>query len=159
MLQKNFAAELVSAGATTSAADLAKRLVGRKLGVTYAERTALAAPSGELKQIKDAIGFLLDVSQHKPGDTIEILLADQRKVKVPLGRGVEFRSPLFSLFVTEKLDWIGPGSPAGPYESRGTASEVLLGWLTNTAIRHLPRLMRGPRFTAKTIGVKASCVT
>ena len=42
MLQKNFAAELVSAGATTSAADLAKRLVGRKLGVKYAERTALA---------------------------------------------------------------------------------------------------------------------
>ena len=57
-------------------------------------------------------------------------------VALPVGRGVEQRGPLFSLWLAPAgkagdPDWVG-WSPTGPYDASSPAAEARIGWLTAT---------------------------
>jgi WD40 repeat protein len=100
----------------------------------------VAAPGGEPKAIKSAGSFLMAVAARKPGDEVEVTIADKGVVKLTVERGADSRKPLFSLFLLQTgglPDWLG-WSPAGPYDcsaatkDRPPADETHLGWHTNT---------------------------
>ena len=78
----------------------------------------LGAPGGKARAIKDAVGFLLEVYQRQPGDAVEVTVAGKGVVTLKVQRGVDWRNPLFSLFLKDNLDWVG-WSPAGPVRLSG----------------------------------------
>jgi hypothetical protein len=89
---------------------------------------------GEAKPVESAAGFQLAVSARRPGDQVAVTVRGKGVVKLPVGRGVDGRGPLFSLLLlrTGRLPaWVG-WSPAGPYDSSGPGAEEHLGWHTNT---------------------------
>jgi WD40 repeat protein len=85
--------------------------------------------------VKGAADFLLAVSARRPGDKLEVAVADKKDpVRLPVGRGVDERMPLFTLFLARTgglPEWVG-WSPAGPYDFSSPAAEGHLGWHTNT---------------------------
>jgi WD40 repeat protein len=119
-----------------------KKVVVRRVEAGSAAAKALAAGDvlekvgapGAAKPVSDATGFLLAVAGRRPGDEVEVAVAGKGAVKLPVGRGVDERKPLLSLFLlrTRGLpEWVG-WSPAGPYDASGLAAEGHLGWQTNT---------------------------
>ncbi len=119
------------------------RVVVRKVEPgSAAARAGLAAgdvlekvgPPGAAKPVGDASDFLLAVSTRRPGDAVEVTVGGKGVVKLPVGRGVDQRKPLFSLFLARGRglpEWVG-WSPAGPYDFSAPRAERHLGWHTNT---------------------------
>ena len=98
---------------------------------------------GRTEPIASLVDFYLQVSWHKPGESIA--LARQRAgqaaetIQLLVTQGADERKPLVTLFVTrgEPAGWIG-WSPLGPYESSGGATEQLLGWHFNAPLPSEP---------------------
>jgi WD40 repeat protein len=94
----------------------------------------LAVAGAKAEPVQSATDFALAISLRHPGDEVEVTVAGKGPVKLPIGRGVDERKPLFSLFLLRGPalpGWIG-WSPAGPYDCSGPAAEKHLGWQTNT---------------------------
>ena len=102
--------------------------------------------AGRIEPIASLVDFYLQISRHKPGESIA--LARERggrsaeTIQLAVTQGADERKPLVTLFVTrgEPTGWIG-WSPMGPYESSGGATEQLLGWHFNA-----PALSQPVRF-------------
>lgn len=99
--------------------------------------------AGRTEPIASLVEFYLQVSRHKPGESIA--LARQRAgqaaetIQLLVTQGADERKPLVTLFVArgEPAGWIG-WSPLGPYESSGGPIEQLLGWHFNAPLPSEP---------------------
>lgn len=92
---------------------------------------------GDLTAVKSLPELLWNVRARAVGSTVGVRVAgNPGRVLLPVGRGVEQRNPLFTL-------WIGPGakpterawvgwSPHGPYDASSPAAEARIGWVTMT---------------------------
>ncbi len=95
---------------------------------------ALAAAGAEARPVKDVAQLIWDVFGRRPGEQIAVTIAGKGVVKLTVGRGLDIRKPLFSLFLLRGRplpEWVG-WSPAGPYDASSPAAEAHLGWHTNT---------------------------
>jgi WD40 repeat protein len=109
---------------TPAAKELANGDVIEKVGAT----------GGEAKPIASAGEFVLAVSARAPGDKVVLTVAGKGARTLPVGRALEGRRPLFSLFLLRagKLpEWVG-WNPVGPYDCSSRAAESHLVWHTNT---------------------------
>jgi WD40 repeat protein len=90
------------------------------------------------------VDFVWRIAAATPGNTVSLRIRGKpQPVVVPVARGADARSPLFTLWVDPvRHEWAG-WTPAGPYDVSGPAAEGRLGWLTNTGDPAAPTTFAG----------------
>jgi WD40 repeat protein len=96
-----------------------------------------AGAEGKLDPVRSAVEFAWAVRARPVGGRVLVRVKGKPKpTALPVGRGVEQRGPLFSLWLTPagkagNTDWVG-WTPTGPYDASSPAAEARIGWLTAT---------------------------
>lgn len=96
-----------------------------------------AAANGKVDPVRTAAEFVWAIRSRRVGGTAAIRVKGKAEaLNLPVGRGLEQRDPLFTLWLNPfgkavNPDWVG-WSPAGPYDASSPAAEARIGWLSNT---------------------------
>ncbi len=106
-----------------------------------------AGAAGKLDPVRSAAEFVWAVRARPVGGTVSVRVKGKpQPVALPVGRGVEQRGPLFSLWLAPAgqgdVDWVG-WSPTGPYDASSPAAESRIGWLTATGDPAAPTAFAG----------------
>jgi WD40 repeat protein len=97
------------------------------------------ARDGELQRLAQPLDFYEAISREKPGPKVTLRVprpGGPINVPIPVGQGIDQRTPLFCLFLTRAdrntdREWVG-WNPRGPYEASDARAERHLGWHFNT---------------------------